>query len=146
MLIFNCTSGRSGTSFLGSIYAKTAAQLKLHKRDDAPESFFDHVIFCTNVTFADGGFKGDLTTHAIPAADLAELKSQQQLASAWSSLIPTFPTSNIHILPSIEHAVNVIRSLESNSGEPNSVHVLVAGSLHLVGGVIEVAGLAGVAL
>jgi len=32
------------------------AQLKLYDRDISP--FFDHVIFCTNVTYADGHFKG----------------------------------------------------------------------------------------
>jgi folylpolyglutamate synthase len=80
----------------------------------------------------------DLTTLAIPETDLAQLKTQHQLASAWSSLIPTFPAGNIHVLPSIEHSVNLVRQLESDAG---SASVLVAGSLHLVGGVIEVAGL-----
>ncbi|KAJ7929925.1 FolC bifunctional protein [Mycena leptocephala] len=106
--------------------------------DETASSFFDHVIFCTNVTYVDGGFKGDLTTLAIPETDLAQLKTQHQLASAWSSLIPTFPAGNIHVLPSIEHSVNLVRQLESDAG---SASVLVAGSLHLVGGVIEVAGL-----
>lgn len=70
--------------------------------------------------------------------DLAELKTQNQLAAAWSSLIPTFPAANIHVLSSIEHAINLVRQLESETGNAN---VLVAGSLHLVGGVFEVAGL-----
>lgn len=70
------------------------------------------------------------------------LKTQNQLAETWSSLIPDFPSKNIHVLPSIEHAVRVVRGVESEGG----VDVLVAGSLHLVGGVIEVAGLVDVAL
>ncbi|KAJ7094626.1 FolC bifunctional protein [Mycena belliarum] len=138
VLVFNCTNGRSGSAFLKSMHSHIATQLKLFNADETPPSFFDHVIFCTNVTYADGGFKGDLTTLAIPDADLAELKTQNQLALAWSSLIPTFPSGNIHVLPSIEHAVNLIRRLESGT---DPVDVLVAGSLHLVGGVIEVAGL-----
>lgn len=40
------------------MYAKLAAQLKIHGRNEAPEFFFDYVIFCANVTYADGGFKG----------------------------------------------------------------------------------------
>lgn len=54
ILIFNITHGRSGPSFLGAMDAATAAQLKLYGRDEASESFFDQVIFCTNVTYADG--------------------------------------------------------------------------------------------
>lgn len=83
----------------------------------------------------------DLTTRAINESDLAQLKTQQDIATAWKELVPTFPDSNVHVLPSIEHALRVVRN-------PASVpmDVLVAGSLHLVGGVIEVAGLADVAL
>ena len=127
-----------------------------------PDFFFDHVVFCTNVTYADGQFKGgvsfpcwmidgvclmemlDLTSLAIPPDDLAQLKTQRELASAWSSLIPSFPSCKIHVLPSIEHAVKVVEKIESDSLE--HIRVLVTGSLHLVGGVIEVAGLSAVAL
>ncbi|KAJ7228517.1 Mur ligase [Mycena pura] len=138
ILIFNCTSGRSGSTFLEAIHLHTAAQLKSFNSDESASSFFDHVIFCTNVTYADGGFKGDLTTLSIPEADLTQLKTQHQLSSAWSVLVPTFPTENIHVLPSIEHAVNLVRQLESGTKHAS---ILVTGSLHLVGGVIEVAGL-----
>ncbi|OBZ76075.1 Folylpolyglutamate synthase [Grifola frondosa] len=145
VLIFNCTNGRSGKSFLAAMLAKAAAQLQLYGRSDDASQFFDHVVFCTNVTYADGGFKGDLTTLAIPEADLAQLKTQHDLASAWSSLVPSFPNDNIHVLPSIEHAINLVRELRSQHAE-KQLDVLVAGSLHLVGGVIEVAGLSKVAL
>ncbi|TFY67717.1 hypothetical protein EVG20_g3845 [Dentipellis fragilis] len=162
VLIFNCTSGRSGSSFLGTMLSKTAAQLKLFGANEEAGQLLDHVIFCTNITYADGGFKGgnifavwnvtmgidiytDLTTLAIPKDDLMHLKTQQDLASAWSSLVPTFPTANIHVLPSIEHAIGTVRGLSVEEGCGHT-DVLVAGSLHLVGGVIEVAGLADVAL
>lgn len=85
-----------------------------------------------------------MTTLAIPESDLAHLKTQHELADAWSKLLPSFPKENIHVLPSIEHAVNIVRRLNA-SGE-QEVDVLVAGSLHLVGGVIEVAALSHVAL
>ncbi|KAF9464413.1 Mur ligase [Collybia nuda] len=142
VLIFNCTSGRSGPTFLGSVQSNVSSQLKKYGRTENPEFFFTHVIFCANVTYADGQFKGDLATFSIATDDLAQLKTQRQLASAWAELVPQFPSANIYVLPSIEHAVKEIEKLQLNS----SVKVLVAGSLHLVGGVIEVAGLSGIAL
>lgn len=86
----------------------------------------------------------DLTSRSIETAGTSPVKVQNELAAAWLSLIPEFPTSNVHVLPSVEHAIGVVRGVESGSDE--RVDVLVAGSLHLVGGVIEVAGLSSVAL
>jgi len=40
--------------------AALSSQLMKYDRQDDPSSFFDHVIFCTNVTYADGYFKGGL--------------------------------------------------------------------------------------
>ncbi|THV08397.1 FolC bifunctional protein [Dendrothele bispora CBS 962.96] len=143
VLIFNCTSGRSGPSFLGGINQKIISQLEAYKSSEDVTTFFDEVVFCANVTYADGAFKGDLTAVSIPEADLAELKTQHQLADAWSKIHPTFPKDKLHVLPSIEHAVRIVHKL--GEGE-RPVDVLVTGSLHLVGGVIEVAGLSKVAL
>ena len=72
--------------------------------------------------------------------ELKELKTQNELADAWRELVPAFSADHIHVLPSVEHAIHVIRE------QTGPVDVLVAGSLHLVGGVIEVAGLSDVAL
>ncbi|EGN93006.1 hypothetical protein SERLA73DRAFT_190127 [Serpula lacrymans var. lacrymans S7.3] len=146
VLIFNCTNGRSGTSFLGSIITKARAQLQLHGVKETTEELFDHVIFCSNVTYADGGFKGDLTSLAMPTSELVHLKTQHELADAWTALVPSFPTDAIHVLPSIEHAVNKVRTIASPPTGEREVNVLVTGSLHLVGGIIEVAGLSAVAL
>ena len=163
VLIFNITHGRSGTSFLAAMEMAQAAQLKMHGRDEDPQDFFDHVIFCTNVTYAEGGWKKgsisnmsplaasnaivcpDLTAVSVPNEELAQLGTQKELASAWLNLKPSFPSSRIHVLPTIEHAVNLVRSLESKSNDAD-VSVLVTGSLHLVGGLIEAASLSGVAL
>ena len=46
---------------LSSVLTKLSAQLQSHTEEDQEDgesSFFDHVIFCTNVTYQDGGFKG----------------------------------------------------------------------------------------
>ncbi|EIN10312.1 FolC bifunctional protein [Punctularia strigosozonata HHB-11173 SS5] len=158
VLVFNCTAGRSGPALLGGMLEKTASQLQIHHVDKEaaaedlegtddddldPNKFFDHVIFCSNVTYADGGYKGDLTSKNVHESDLAKMKVQNELAAAWTALVPSFPKSNIHVLPSIEHAIRTVRGLQT---EERPVKVLVTGSLHLVGGVIEVAGLAKVAL
>lgn len=169
-LIFNCTSGRSGESFLETMLKIAAEQLQLYGSEETSDALFDAAIFCTNITYADGHFKGgvyfvfylsssppstqrvlivlsgaDLTSRAIETADTSPVKIQSELASGWKSLIPEFPTDNIHVLPSVEHAIRVVRGIESEAKE-GGVDVLVAGSLHLVGGVIEVAGLGDVAL
>ncbi|KAH9977894.1 Mur ligase [Lactifluus volemus] len=114
ILIFNCTNGRSGTSFLETVLTKIEAQIRLHGSGETSHTFFDKVVFCANVTYADGHFKGDLTAVSILEDDLTQLKTQHELAAAWRSLVRTFPEENVH--------------------------------LHLVGGLIEVAGLSDVAL
>ena len=73
------------------------------------------------------------------------MKVQSELAVAWLSLVPEFPRNKVHVLPSIEHAMRVVRGIGSE-GDNEEVRVLVTGSLHLIGGVIEVAGLSDVAL
>ena len=76
--------------------------------------------------------------------DLAQLKTQTDLANAWKRLIPSFSDSRIHIVPSIQHAVNIVETMRASGDHP--VDALVTGSLLLVGGLIEVAGLATKAL
>jgi len=75
---------------------------------------------------------------------LTELTIQHELASAWKTLIPSFSKENIHVLPSIEHAVQVVNTLDGS--DSRTIDVLVAGSLLLVGGMIEAASLSSVAL
>ena len=86
----------------------------------------------------------DLTAKGIPDSDLVGLTTQRALASAWTSLIPSFPLSHIHVLSSVEHVLQNLETIHSDSNTP--IQILVTGSLHLIGGVIEVAGLAEVAL
>lgn len=90
----------------------------------------------------------DLTSHAIDPNDLAALATQHALADAWSKVNPSYPKDKIHVVPSIQHAVEIVRKTGSGSnasaqegGAGKGKQVLVAGSLHLVGGVMEVAGL-----
>ncbi|KAK4050828.1 Folylpolyglutamate synthetase [Microbotryomycetes sp. JL201] len=127
-LVFNCTSGRSGHSLLSTLLASVST---------ASTSPFQHVIFCTNTTYSSGESKGDLTSNAVDPSDLSNLKVQHELSDAWQDLTATtLPTSSakIHILSSIQDAVELVR-------KENVKDVLVTGSLHLIGGVMEVAEL-----
>jgi len=36
----------------------TTEEIKLHKSEEKSSTFFDTVIFCPNVTYADGQFRG----------------------------------------------------------------------------------------
>ena len=58
MLIFNSTNGRSAHALLGTAVTTIAGQLEAQGRAADASAFFDHVVFCTNVTYTDGGFKG----------------------------------------------------------------------------------------
>ncbi|KAG2369582.1 Mur ligase [Suillus spraguei] len=133
VLIFNCTSGRSGDSFLTAILQKIEEQLTIYGSLEKKENFFTKVIFCSNVTYASGNFKGDLTSAAMSTTDNLNLKTQREIEAAWNKLVPSY-SGTVHVLPSIEDAVEEARKM------PN-VSVLVTGSLHLVGGIIDVAGL-----
>ncbi|EJD53691.1 tetrahydrofolylpolyglutamate synthase [Auricularia subglabra TFB-10046 SS5] len=141
VLIFNCTSGRSGKAFLSTMFTTVAAQLAAYPPQAAITDLFDRVIFSTNVTYADGHFKGDLTKVALTEAEI--LQTQRELAESFAALFPAFPPEQVVATPSIEHAIRSVHSLLEDGTE---VQVLVCGSLHLVGGVIEVAGLADIAL
>ena len=58
VLIFNCTSGRTGNVFLEAMLARTSERLQKYGRAEQAGALFDQVIFCANVTYADGNFKG----------------------------------------------------------------------------------------
>lgn len=65
------------------------------------------------------------------------LTVQNELAEAWKTLDTS---AEVHILPSIQDAVQLCAAKASETGT-EGVDVLIAGSLHLVGGIFEVAEL-----
>ncbi|WVQ62257.1 uncharacterized protein L199_000396 [Kwoniella botswanensis] len=132
VLIFNCSGGRAGESLLNELL-ETGSKVKGVSREDLGRGFAK-VVFCTNVTYTDGHFKSDLHATAIDPNDLSQLATQNALRDAWLKLNPEYNPDNVHAVPSIQHAVKIVR-------EAGERQVLVAGSLHLVGGVMEVAGL-----
>jgi folylpolyglutamate synthase len=98
---------------------------------------FTHVIFTNNKTFNEG-FSPDLVSINTNALDVESLAVQNELAKAWNDLDP-HPT--ISIRASIEDALQDARRMAREWTKASSdveVPVLVTGSIHLVGGAIEV--------
>ncbi|KAI9726313.1 MAG: Folylpolyglutamate synthetase [Chrysothrix sp. TS-e1954] len=111
---------------------------------------FTHTLFCTNVTFADktdtlnmsqsqkqssGHYKPDLVSINSNAADVSNLAVQHELASTWQTLDPE-ATTQVH--GTIQDAIDSARNIADCSSDDEEVAVFVTGSLHLVGGVLEV--------
>lgn len=94
---------------------------------------FDLAIFCTNVTWKESGYKVDLANHGSDPNAIAELTVQKALAAAWVEETSGAGGKAVtHVMPTIEETVRIVKDIE---GE---VQVFVTGSLHLVGGVLEV--------
>ena len=104
VLIFNCTSGRSGTSFLGAMFERLALQLRLHKRSEPPQQFFDHVIFCANVTYASGNFKGGLYLYVPLRSTFSRFHPQTSLQNP--SLMLSSPNSRPNMSSQTHGAVS----------------------------------------
>ncbi|KAK5064303.1 hypothetical protein LTR84_000136 [Exophiala bonariae] len=99
---------------------------------------FTHAIFCTNTTFVDTGFKPDLVSVNTNASDVDALKVQNDLAETWRGIDSH---ADVTVVRTIEEAVALVRKFSSarlGDGEPSEVTALVTGSLHLVGGFLEV--------
>lgn len=109
---------------------------------------FTHAIFCTNVTFKEAGYRPDLVSINTDASDVEKLRVQNELASVWREVSPE--TDGVVVLATIEEVVEYVRDLarreregkkgvkEEEEEEEVDVSVLVTGSLHLVGGLLEV--------
>jgi folylpolyglutamate synthase len=93
---------------------------------------FTHAIFTTNVTFS-SGYKPDLLSLNTNSSAVDSLDIQRSLAKAWEI---SNPSTHVQITGTIEQAINDTRKIASESGE--EVMVLITGSLHLVGGALEV--------
>jgi folylpolyglutamate synthase len=89
---------------------------------------FECAIFTPNVTSRTVGYKPDLVS--MNHQSDPDLNVQRGLAKAWKALDPS---SEVVVSPTIESAMETARGA---SGEGNMV--LVIGSLHLVGGAIDV--------
>lgn len=101
---------------------------------------FTHAIFCTNVTYKDAGYRPDLVSMNTNADDVDKLRVQKSLAQTWQALDPA---AEVKVFATIEDAVDFTRELargarDSSSERVAPVGAFVTGSLHLVGGFLDV--------
>ena len=130
-MIFNQQGRSEAVDFLDFIF-------RAAKREGKPA--FDRAIFCSNVTYAETGYKRDFVNHQFDPTEIKELVAQRRFADKWASLDPT---ADIQVVPTIEEAINSARDLGKSLGqevkdESVKVDAFVTGSLHLVGGALGI--------
>lgn len=123
ILIFNQQT-RDASSLAKRLHDTLATAL----RDQHP---FQHAIFCPNTTYRNAGYKADLVSINTNKDDVNSLRVQQELAKTWDGIDSQ---SKVHVVSTIEEAVALARDLSAG----RKAEVLTTGSLHLVGGLIEV--------
>ncbi|KAF7549295.1 hypothetical protein G7Z17_g6470 [Cylindrodendrum hubeiense] len=126
IMIFNQQGRSEAVEFLESIQKAT-------KREGKPA--FDHVIFCTNVTYAVTGYKRDFVNHQFDPADIDKMTVQHRFAEKWSSIDPD---ATVKVMPTIEQSIDYARQLGEGLPEGESVQAFITGSLHLVGGALGI--------
>ncbi|KAJ4293211.1 hypothetical protein N0V90_008493 [Kalmusia sp. IMI 367209] len=131
IMIFNQQT-RDANALAKALY--TALQTGITSDSSSP---FTHVIFTTNQTFSEG-YKPDLVSINTNQQDVDTLAVQKALAQTWSEIDST---ADVKVLKTIEEAVTTARSIAADwakeAGEDAEVMVLITGSLHLVGGALE---------
>ncbi|KAK3299917.1 Mur ligase [Chaetomium fimeti] len=123
VLVFNQQGRTEAVDFLDG----------LHNIVKSSGQGFEHVIFCTNVTYAATGYKRDFVNRQHNPADIEKMTQQRVFADKWKQLDPS---ANIMLIPTIEDAINTARGLAKEDGP--KVQALITGSLHLVGGALGI--------
>ncbi|ETI29147.1 hypothetical protein G647_01600 [Cladophialophora carrionii CBS 160.54] len=100
VLIFNQQT-RDANAFAEELFTTLSKALD----DSRP---FTHVIFCTNTTFKESGFKPDLVFVNSNASDVQGLTVQRRLAETWAKIDPT---AKVEVVRAIEEAVEIVRDL-----------------------------------
>ncbi|KAI9930966.1 hypothetical protein ASPWEDRAFT_167081 [Aspergillus wentii DTO 134E9] len=132
LLIFNQQT-RDSDALARALYGTLAAALE-------SGSPFTHAIFCTNVTYKDAGYRPDLVSMNTDKSDVEKLSVQHSLAETWRDVDPK---AEVKVFATIEEAVDFARELAAKekdllSGDEAPVMTFVTGSLHLVGGFLDV--------
>ncbi|KAI9656232.1 MAG: Folylpolyglutamate synthetase [Bathelium mastoideum] len=129
ILIFNQQT-RAAAPLLQTLYTTICSSLNTRQP-------FTHVLFCTNMTFRTSGFAPDLMSSNVDAEDVVVRRVQWELAAAWREMNPD--GADVEVVGTIEEAVMRARALGgTQEGREGAAGVLVTGSLHLVGGLIDV--------
>lgn len=124
VLVFNCTHGRDSDRLLQVI------------SDIQPQADFDHVVFTTNIT-TKNGYSKDNTSKADTLEELDNVR--KSLAISWEKQVPEFKLQHIHIMDTIEEAVEF--TVELSKKQKKHVQVLTTGSLIMVGNTLSVLGI-----
>lgn len=132
ILIFNQQT-RDSTALARALHETLAAALE----SGTP---FTHALFCTNITYKQAGFRPDLVSMNTNADDLELLRVQKSLAAAWNEIDPNAQTQ---VFGTIEEAVDFARDLAAQErkvvqSDEAPVMTFVTGSIHLVGGFLDV--------
>lgn len=133
ILVFNQQT-RDAASLARALYAALAAGVAA----DSQRHPFTHAVFTTNLTFQETGYKPDLVSVNTNADDVEKLAVQEALAKTWSEIDPQ---TEVKVVRTIEEAVKYARGVAAEAKaqeEGEQVKVLITGSLHLVGGALEV--------
>ncbi|RKP33466.1 Mur ligase [Dimargaris cristalligena] len=117
VLLFNCTGGRAGEAMLAQL-----AQFFIDRK-----VLVAHAVFCPNITNRPDSQKPDQQQL------LSLLSDQRAHERVWRTLVPADSNSSgaVEVVGSIGEAVDWIQN------HCNGAHVLVTGSLHLAGGVLD---------
>jgi len=83
--------------------------------------------------------QNDSKSNFLDQGELDSLRVQRDLAEIWGRLSLNKAPADVHIMASIHQAVDLVAKLGCRS--TNHCNVLTTGSLHLVGGVMDVAQL-----
>ncbi|XTI84469.1 FolC bifunctional protein [Cenococcum geophilum] len=95
---------------------------------------FTHVFFTTNQTFSTG-YKPDLISLNTNKSDVDTLAVQRALASTWEEIDHS---ASVSVVRTIEEAITKAQEIAATWEGGGDIMVLITGSLHLVGGAIEV--------
>lgn len=140
VLVFNQQT-RDAKALVKALHEALVAGIGADPSTTDVANIFTHVIFCTNKTY-NAGYKPDLVSINTNRAEVDELAVQKALGQAWAEIDPS---ASISIHSSIEDAINDARKHAQKwrnvSGQDSSTYetpVLITGSLHLVGGAIDV--------
>ncbi|KAI9487178.1 MAG: Mur ligase [Benjaminiella poitrasii] len=127
ILVFNCTHGRDSAKLLNVI---SGIQSQVH---------FDHVVFTTNITFREG-YTADNTNKTVSMEEVTSV--QQELAKSWFKQVPEFQKKSVHIVETIEDAVDFAVNISNDLPEgKEQVQILTTGSLIMVGNTLTVLGI-----
>lgn len=129
ILLFNQQT-RDANALARALHHTLASAL----HDEQP---FTHAVFCTNITFKEEGYRPDLMSMNTKSEAVERLEVQRGLSETWRDIDPQ---TTVEVKGSIEEAVEWCRDVagKEKGDADGDVMVLVTGSVHLVGGFLEV--------